>query len=460
MTLNRTQPIAASEPINPDHLAGDLDQLLRLAKAAGADQADAVATHGRALSISVQKGEVEDVDSSEGRDVGLRVMVGKKQACVSTSDTSSASLKMLAERAVAMARLAPDDPYLALADSQRLERDPQNLDMFDPVELGTDELTARASAVEAAALDNPVITRADGAAASASSSAIYYATSHGFGAGWRTTRHSVAVAAIAQKDGQMERDYDMDGTRWLSECKDPRAVGQLAAERASARLGARQVPSGVMPVIFDRRVAGSLISALTGAIAGPSISRGVSFLLDKLEQPVFGEHITVSDNPLIMRGHGSRPWDGEGVAVQARNIIDKGVLTTWLLNTASAAQLGMETTGHAYRSIGSPPGVASTNLTLHAGAVSRDQLLRDMGEGILVTDMFGPSLNSNTGDYSVGVSGFKIERGEIAYPVSEITVAGNLIDIFKRLIPADDLIYNSATVAPSLLLGDMTIAGA
>lgn len=450
----------AHKPIDPNDLESDLSQLLSLAKAAGADIADAVATHGRSLSISVHDGAVEDVDSSEGRDVGLRVMVGKKQACVSTSDTSAASLKMLAERAVAMARLAPDDPYAALADPALLETAPQDLELFDPVVMDTDQLTERAREVEAAAMQVEHIAQADSAAASASSSAIFFATSHGFRAGWRSSRHSLAVAAIAQNGKEMERDYDMDGTRWLSECRLPSEVGRIAAERAAARLGARQVKSGRLPVMFDRRVAGSLVSALTGAIAGPSISRGVSFLMGKVGEPVFGDHITISDNPLIARGHGSRPWDGEGVRVQARNIIEDGVLTTWLLNTASAAQLGLQTTGHAYRSIGAPPGVASTNLTLHAGDKSRAQLMSDMGDGIIVTDMFGPSLNSNTGDYSVGVSGFKIERGEIAYPVSEITVAGNLIDIFKTLIPADDLRYDGATVSPSLLLGDMTIAGA
>lgn len=446
-------------PVDPKALQADLEVLLNLAKSAGADHADAVATHGRSLSISVRGGDVEDVDSSEGRDIGLRVIIGDKQACVSTSDRSLGSLKMLSERAAAMAKLAPSDPYCGLADAQFQDTSPKDLDLFDPTVCTAQALTERAREIEDAALSYPGVMQADNASAGATSSAIFFMTSHGFAQGWRSSRHNMSVAVIADKDGQMERDYDYAGGRWLADVKPAKDIGSLAAKRAVSRLGARKVTSAKMPIMFDRRIAGSMIATLKSAISGPSVTRGVSFLLDKLGEPIFNPHVTIIDDPLILRGHGSRPWDGEGVKVKARKVIDKGVLTTWLLNTASAKQLDMETTGHAYRSVGAPPGVATTNFYMQNGAQSPEQMMQDMKDGILVTDMFGPSLNNNTGDYSVGVSGFKIENGQIAYPVNEITVAANILDVYKNIIPANDLKMDAATTAPSLLLGEMAVAG-
>ena len=431
-----------------------------MAKKAGADSADAVATHGRSLSITVRGGEIEDVDSSEGRDVGLRVMVGKRQACVSSSDISKGSLSMLAQRAVAMAKLAPEDPYCGLAPEDRLAKNSTDLQLFDPVVRNPDQLKADAVRLENAALAVSGVAQANNASAGATSSAIFFATSGGFAKGWRSSRHNFSVVAIAEKDGAMERDYDYSGERWLEDVRSPEAIGRRAGERTVARLGGAQLPSGKLPVMFDRRVSAGLISALTGAIAGPSVSRGVSFLLGKVGEQVFNPEISIIDDPAILRGHGSRPWDGEGVSVSRRAVIDKGVLTGWLLNCASAKQLELETTGHAYRSIGSPPGVASTNLVLQNGNISKADLIKEMGDGLLVTDMFGPSLNSNTGDYSVGVSGYKIEGGVITTPVTEVTVAGNLIDIYKNMRPAGDLDIDGATAAPSLYLGELAIAGA
>ncbi len=448
------------KPLNPDALRAPLETLLSLAKAAGADSADAVATHGRSLSITVRGGEIEDVDSSEGRDVGLRVMVGQRQACVSSSDISSTSLPMLAERAVAMAKLAPEDPYCGLAPDNRLANETPILDLFDPTVRSPEALKADAIRLEAAALNVDGVAQANNASAGATSSAIFFATSAGFAKGWRSSRHNYSVVAIAERDGAMERDYDYSGERWLEDVRNPEAIGTRAGMRTVARLGGTQLKSGKLPVMFDRRISAGLVSALTGAIAGPSVSRGVSYLMGKVGEEIFNPDITIIDDPHILRGHGSRPWDGEGVAVARRAVIDKGVLTGWLLNCASAKQLDLETTGHAYRGIGSPPGVASTNLVLQNGTTSRDAIFAQMGSGLLVTDMFGPSLNSNTGDYSVGVSGYKIENGVITTPVTEVTVAGNLLDIYKNMIPANDLRIDGATAAPSLYLGELAIAGA
>jgi len=446
-------------PLHAQDLAPALETLLARARQHGASHADAVATHGRSLSVAVREGALEDVDNSEGRDVGLRVFIGQKQACVSSSDLSESSLDQLAERAVAMAKLAPEDPYCGLAPLSRLVTSPVDLDLYDTKALSPKALKARAHEIEAAALSVKGVQQAEGANASWASSAIYFQTSDGFSAGWRSSRHGLSVSAIAQKDGAMERDYDYDGTRWFEDLKSPQDIGNLAGNRAVARLGAKQLASGALPVMFDNRISGGLIAALIGAISGPAITRGVSFLKDKLGETILPKNLHIIDDPLISRGHGSRPWDGEGVEVKKHYLVENGILKTWLLNTASAKQLELSTTGHASRAIGSPPGVSSTNTYLPAGDQSPQDLMREMGEGLFITEMFGPSLNSNTGDYSVGVAGFKIENGLCAFPVSEITIAGNLCDMYKTLIPANDLVLDGAIAAPTLLTEGLTIAG-
>lgn len=450
-----------TDPVTPENLAAPLEALLQKAKHYGASAADAVATHGRSLSVSVRDGALEDVDNSEGRDIGLRVMVGQRQACVSSSDISSASIEALAERAVAMARLAPEDPYCGLAQSAHLavERSAEKLDLYDPASPAPKKLKARAFELEAAATANKAIKQAEGASASYASSALYYMTSEGFAGGWRASRHGLSVAAFAEKDGAMERDYDSDGTRYLSDLRSPQDIGQSAAERALARLGSVQMESANLPVMFDQRLSGGLVSAMLGAISGSAISRGVSFLKNDLGKAIFHSDINITDDPFIIRGHGSRPWDGEGTAVKKQALIKDGVLQTWLLNCSAARQLKLTSTGHASRSIGAPPGISATNVTLHNGLKSRSELISDMGEGLLVMEMFGPSLNANTGDYSVGVSGFKIEGGQIAYPVSEITIAGNLRDMYRTVIAANDIVLDSSVNAPSLLCEGLTIAG-
>lgn len=451
--------MALHDPINAAALKPTLEKLLARAKHHGASSADAIATHGRSLAVVVRGGELEDVDNSEGRDIGLRVIVGKRQACVSSSDISELSIDQLAERAVAMARLAPEDPYCGLADEDQLSTHEVDLELYDDTPMTPAQLKARALEVEGAALNVKGVQQAEGANASHASSAIYFLTSHGFSQGWKSSRHGLSVSAIAEADGAMERDYDYDGTRWLEDLKTPEDIGRTAGQRTVARLGSQQMASGAMPVIFDQRVSGSLVAALMGAITGPSIARGVSFLKDKMGETLFNSDIQILDDPLMLRGHGSRPYDGEGIVPVTRHIIKDGALQTWLLNCASARQLGLVTTGHATRGIGSPPGVAATNSYMANGTKTQAQLMAEIEQGLLITEMFGPSLNSNTGDYSVGVAGFKIENGLAAYPVSEITIAGNLLDMYKTVVPADNLIFDGATVAPSLRTEGLTIAG-
>lgn len=447
------------DPISAAALAPTLKKLLSRAKHHGASAADAIATHGRSSAIVVRGGELEDVDNSEGRDIGLRVIVGQRQACVSSSDISDMSIYQLAERAVAMAKLAPEDPYCGLADESQLTTHNVDLQLYDNTPMTPAQLKARALEVEASALAVKGVQQAEGANASHATSAIHFMTSHGFSQGWTSSRHGLSVSAIAESGGAMERDFDYDGARWFEDLKTPEDIGRTAGERTIARLGSQQMSSGAIPVIFDQRVSGSLVSAMIGSITGTSIARGVSFLKDKMGETLFSPDIQIIDNPLMIRGHGSRPYDGEGIAPIMRHLIKDGVLQTWLLNCSSARQLGLETTGHATRSIGSPPGVAATNSYMTAGKKTPSQLMADIGEGLLITEMFGLSLNSNTGDYSVGVAGFKIENGQKAYPVSEITIAGNLLEMYKTLIPANDLIFDAATVAPSLLTEGLTVAG-
>jgi PmbA protein len=437
-----------------------LQDVVAAALKAGADAAEAVSAERRALSIGVRLGELEEVEREESRDLGLRVFVGKRQASVSGSDMSADARAKLVERAVAMARLAPEDPYAGLADPDRLARGPlPDLDLYDATEPSAETLEARARAAEAAARAVPKVTNSDGGSSSWSASEWKMMTSAGFVGVHRASGFSLGASAIAGDGNGMENGYDGRSTRWEADLPSPDAIGAEAGRRAAGRLGARKIASTTAPVIFENRLAASLMGPLIGAISGPAIARGASFLKAKLGQPVFAKGIVISDEPHRRRGLGSSPFDDEGVANQRTAIIDDGVLTTWLLNTASGRQLGLETTGHASRGLAGPPGVGPSNLTFEPGDRTRAELMRDAGAGLLITSMFGPSLNGNTGDWSVGCSGFWFENGEIAYPVTEITVAGNLIDIYGRIVPGSDLEIRGASNAPSLLIDSLAIAG-
>ena len=437
-----------------------LNDVVAAALKAGADAAEAVGAERRSLSVGVREGDLEEVEREESRDLGLRVFVGRRQATVSGSDISPEARARLVERAVAMARLAPEDPYAGLADAEMLARgDLPDLDLYDPTEPSPETLEDRARRAEAAARAQPKVTNSDGGSGSWSSSRWVMVTSAGFAGVHRASGFSVGASAIAGDENGMEVGYDGRSTRWEADLPPPEALGAEAGRRAAARLGARKIASTTAPVIFENRLATSLLGPLIGAISGPAIARGTSFLKDKLGQPVFGAHITITDDPHRPRGLGSSPFDDEGVRNTRRDIIGAGVLTTWLLNSASARQLGLTTTGHASRGLAGPPGVSPSNLTLQPGEKDLAGLMQDAGSGLLVTSMFGPSLNGNTGDWSVGCSGFWFEGGEMAYPVSEITVAGNLIDMYGRLIPGSDLEFRGASNSPSLLVDGLAIAG-
>jgi PmbA protein len=437
-----------------------LQDLIGRARRAGADAADAVFFEGISLSHARRLGKTEKLERSEGQDLGLRVFIGRQQAVVSSTDRSQQALTELVERAVAMARTVPEDPFCGIADPAEIAQRWPGLDMLDAEEPSAEALIERARAAEEAALAVKGVTNSEGAEAGWGRSGIALAASNGFAGFYSGSSHGVSASVIGGSGTGMERDYDFASAIYAADLRDPAEVGKSAGERAVKRLGAKKMPTCRCPVVFDPRVARSFISHLLGAISGPSIARGTSFLKDRLGQQIFPEAITIIDDPHRQRGLRSKPFDGEGIANRRRAIIDKGVLTTWLLDLRSARQLGLKTTGHAARGTASPPSPAATNVWIEKGAMSPKELIGDIQSGFYVTEMMGMGVNGVTGDYSRGSAGFWIDKGEIAFPVSEITVAGNLKDIFARLQAADDLEFKTGVDAPTLRVDDLTVAGA
>jgi PmbA protein len=437
-----------------------LGTLLEAARKAGADAADALFVEGISSSVSYRLGKLEDVERSESYDLGLRVFVGQKVAFVSSTDFSPDALAGLPGRAVAMARLAPEDRYAGLAPTDRLAKDIPQLDLEDAAEPSAEALIERARSVEGAALAVAGVTNSEGGGASFSRSAVALATSTGFYGRYAGTSHSIGVAVLAGEGTGMERDYDHASARHAGDLRDPADIGRTAGEKAVKRLNPRSMPSQAIPVIFHPDEAAGLVGHFSGAASGAAIARGVSFLKDRLGQPVFAPGVRVMDDPHRRRGLRSKPFDGEGVANQRIALIDDGKLTTWLLDCASARQLGLQTTGHAARGTGGPPSPSTTNLYLEAGKLSPRELMADIKQGLYVTELMGMGVNGVTGDYSRGAAGFWIENGEIAFPVSEVTIAGNLKDMFLSLVPASDLEFRHGTNSPTVRIEGMTLAGA
>lgn len=437
----------------------DLAQrLVEAAKRAGADSADAIAVRGVSQGIEIRDGKVEESERSEGDDVGLRVFVGKRQAVVSTSDIGGDVAK-LAERAVAMAKVAPDDEYVGLADPSLLAKQFPDLDLLDPQVPSADELERRALEAEAAALAVKGVSKSGGASASAGIGGMVLVTSTGFHGSYLRSSHSISAVAIAGEGTGMERDYDFTSVIHRSDLESPANVGRRAGERTVARLNPRKVATCKAPVVFDPRVSNSLVGHLVGAVNGASIARKTSFLKDRLGQQLFDKGIRIIDDPLRVRGMRSQAFDSDGVATKKQAIIDDGVLTTWLLDSATARELGLATTGHAHRGVSSSPSPGPYNLHLEAGSLSPTELIADIKEGFYVTDLIGSGVNGVTGDYSRGAAGFWIENGQLTYAVSEVTIAGHLLEIFKSMVPANDLAFKYGVNAPTVRVGELTIAG-
>ncbi|MBR1164170.1 TldD/PmbA family protein [Bradyrhizobium elkanii] len=438
----------------------DLAQrLVDAAKRAGADAADAIAVRGVSQGVEVRDGRVEETERSEGDDVGLRVFVGQRQAVVSTNDVSGGGVAKLAERAVAMARVAPDDKYVGLADPALHAHDFPDLDLLDRKVPTTAELEQRAIEAEAAALAVKGVTKSGGASASTGIGGMVLVTSTGFHGSYLRSSHGISTTAISGEGTGMERDYDFTSAPHASDLDSPAAVGRKAGERAVARGNPRKVETCKVPVVFDPRVAGSIVGHLVGAINGASIARKTSFLKDKLGEQLFSRDIRIIDDPLRVRGLRSQTFDAEGVRVKKTALIDAGVLTTWVLDSATARELGLVTTGHAHRGVSSSPSPGTYNLHLEPGAVTPKELISDIKQGFYVTDLIGSGVNGVTGDYSRGASGFWIENGEITYPVSEVTIAGHLLPMFKSLVAANDLEFRYGVNSPTLRIEGLTLGG-
>lgn len=445
-------------------LSDALDRLqsaLSAARAHGADAADAIYVGESSTSVQVRLGALEDVGRSEGEDMAVRVFVDGRSASVSTSDLGADALDGMVARAVAMAREAPRDPYSGLAPADRLASAPwPDLDMDDGGEVEPEALRARALAAEDAARAVPGVSNSEGGSASAGAARMAIATSHGFAGAYSGSSHGVSASVIAGAGASMQRDYAYRTARHLADLESPEAIGKRAGERAVRRLNPVKLSSGAMPILFDPRVAGSLIGHLAGAITGAAIARKTSFLLGKRGERIFAAGIRIIDDPHRPRGLRSRAFDGEGLPTAPVAIIDDGVLTTWLLDSASARQLGEQPTGHAVRGASGPPGAGISNVHIEAGRETPAALMADIKRGLYVTELIGMGVNAVTGDYSRGASGFLIEDGVLGPAVAEITIAGNLLDMFAALRPASDLEFHRAVNAPTLRVDGMTVAGA
>ena len=435
-----------------------LADLIAQARKAGADAADAVLVAGTSLSVDRRLGKTEHVERAEGQDIGLRVFIGQQAAVVSATSIDPAGFAALAERAVAMARVVPEDPHIGLADTAAPPAF-DNLDLEDPVEAPVEDLLRRASIAEEAAMAVPGITNSEGASASYGRTEVLLVTSAGFAGRRVGTSHSISATALAGTGTGMQRDYDYHSVMHLSDLDDPAIIGRSAGERAIRRLNPGRPQTARLPVVYDPRVAGSLIGHLIGAINGAGIARGTSFLKDKLGQRIFPAGVFVHDDPRRIRGPRSKVFDGEGTPTVARALIEDGILTTWLLDSRSARQLGLVSTGHASRGTSGPPSPSGTNLYMGPGRLTPAQLIADIKLGLYINEMIGMGVNGLTGDYSRGAAGFMIRDGALAEPVAEITVAGNLMEMFANLTPANDLVFRRGTDSPTLRVEGLTMAG-
>lgn len=439
------------------------EALLVEARKAGADHSDTLVINGVTQSIDVRDGSLERAERAEGIDIGLRVVVGQKQASVASSDASSDALRTMAERAVAMAKEAPDDPFVGLADPDQIARDVSAaaLELEDQSqEPGPEALQADALAAEAAARGVAGVSAIDNSSAGYSRRSMQLSASNGFRGGYARTMRSLSCVAISGEGTEMERDYAFDFRVFQRDLDSAEVIGERAGKRAVSRAGARKPPTGSFPVVYDERVASSLIGHLLSAANGMAIARGASWLRDALGEAVLPSGLDVVEDPLLTRRPGSRPFDAEGLPTRRRAIVEDGVLTGWTLDLATARKLGQESTGNAERGTSGPPSPGVTNIALTEGDRGREDLLSDIGTGLLITSMIGSSINPTTGDYSRGASGFWVENGEITYAVNECTVAGNLRDMLRTLRPANDARHHMSRAVPSVLVEGLTIAGA
>lgn len=436
--------------------------LLDMSKKAGAESAEVFGLEKKSLNVDVLNGMLEGVERSESIDIGLRVILEGRQACLSSSDVREESLEKMVTRSLSMAREAPVDKDIVLARNDQLVS-AQNLEALDlidtEVNVEADRLEKWAIEAEVEARKVKGITQVQGSSASVGIIKSHLAFSNGFSQGYSRSGVNISCVSISGQGNKMERDYASESRVHISDLPSPSSIGQLSGERAAARFGARKPPTGNYPVLYDERVASSLVGHLIGAINGASIVRGSSWLAKNLGEDIFPKNISIKECPLKARCSGSRPFDAEGLKTNTKNIINNGILETWLLDLSSSQNLGLESTGNAVRSVSSPPSPGISNISLIGGSKSRDYLIKEMGTGLLVTSMIGLTLNPITGDYSRGASGYWVENGEVKYPVNECTLAGNLKEMLKTIIPANDSKRHLSFSVPSLLVQGLKIAG-
>jgi PmbA protein len=445
--------------IDSQKLYDATEYLLARAKELGADNADCTCDMAQNLEIAVRMGGLENVERSETIAAGLRVMIGKKQAGATTSSLSKDSLDILAQRVVAMAKLASVDPYCTIADSDLICKNPVDLRLIDTTKPDIAHLEQLALEAEESALSIPKIENIASCGASWSYHHTVYGASNGFLGGYGATNWGLFVAPMAMENDLRQRDYDYSTTRFIKDLKSAKEIGKYAGERTARRLNPRKITTQNAPIVIENRVAKNLIGVLIGAITGTSITRGISFLKDRLGQQIFADNINITENPLLLGGLGSRPFDGEGITTYSKAIIENGVLNNWLLNSSTALQLGLKSTANASFAQGGPHGIGIGNILVNPSQNSREDLIKMANNGLYVSEAMAPNYNPNSGDYSVGVSGYIIENGQLSHSVSEITIAANFNDIFKTMIFGNDLDYNSSTICPSVLIPNMSIAG-
>ena len=439
-----------------------LQELVGQARQAGADAADAILVSGTSLGIQVRQGRTEELERSEHNDLGLRVFAGTRSAMVSATSADPAGFPRLVEQALAMARVVPEDRFAGLCERAATGQRPtaDALELADAAEPDIAALTERAGQAEAAALAIHGVTNSQGGSAGFGRTEIALATSAGFAGRYARTSHSVSASVLAGQGTAMQRDYDYHSTVHLAELDDAAGIGRHAGERAVARLNPVKPRTGRMPVLYDPRVSGSMLGHLAGAINGASVARGTSFLKERMGTRILPAGLSVIDDPTRRRGLRSKPFDGEGVATEALVLVEDGELRHWVLDGRSGRQLGLPSNGRASRGTSSPPSPSTSNLYLTGGTVTPAALMADIVEGVYINEMMGSAVNGLTGDYSRGAAGFMIRNGALAEPIAEFTVAGNLIEMFASLQPADDLTFRRGTDAPTLRIDTLTIAGA
>lgn len=435
------------------------EKIIKKTIASGATDCDVVLAKGESKSISYRLGKIEDIDKSDGRTFGIRALIGNQQAFISSSDPDDENIDKLVHKVVQMANLAPEDDTACLGDSKYFETNFESLDLCQNEETSTEKLIEMVKECEDEALSQTGITNSEGSGASYGYSEFFLATSNGFNGGYKSSSNSISCSVIAGEGQSMERDYDYAVAKHIEDLSSPKEVGLSSAKKALQRMNPKKINSCQTPVIFDKRISSKIISYVAGAASGSSIARGTSFLKDSLNQQIFNKDISIVDDPKIIRGLGSKPFDGEGIKTNQKEIVSNGILKSWLLNTSTAIKLDLKSTGHASRSIGSPPGISTSNLYMVNGIYSYNDLINSIKSGFYATELIGMGVNLVTGDYSMGASGMWIENGEIKYAVSEVTIASNLKEMFLNLSAANDLEFKSSSNAPTIKIENMTLAG-